>query len=202
MKKPVVSFLVSGRGSNFQMIAEKILEGSIPAQIGAVVSNKADAKALETARRLGIPAYAVDPKKYFTRKGHEKEIVRILESCGTGLVIAAGYMRILTPYIIGKYRYRIMNIHPSLLPAFPGIAAQKQALAYGAKVTGCTVHFIDEGTDTGPVILQRAVPVLETDTPAELSKRILEQEHEVFPEAVSLFCQGKLEISGRKVKII
>lgn len=95
-----------------------------------------------------------------------------------------------------------MNIHPSLLPAFPGIAAQKQALAYGAKVTGCTVHFIDEGTDTGPVILQRAVPVLETDTPAELSKRILEQEHEVFPEAVSLFCQGKLEISGRKVKII
>lgn len=201
MKKTTVSFLVSGRGSNFQMIAEKILGGSIPAQIGAVISNRADAQALETARKLGVSAYAVDPKKYFTRKGHEKEIVRILESHGTDLVIAAGYMRILTPYIIGKYRHRIMNIHPSLLPAFPGIAAQKQALAYGAKIAGCTVHFIDEGTDTGPIILQRAVPVLDEDTPAELSRRILAQEHEIFPEAVSLFCQGRIEVSGRKVKI-
>ena len=201
MKKTVVSFLVSGRGSNFSMIAEKIIRGDIPAEIGAVISSRPDAAALDAARKLGIPAYAVEPKEYYTRKGHEKEIVRLLEKHGTDLVIAAGYMRILTPYIIRKYRHRIMNVHPALLPAFPGIAAQKQALNYGVKISGCTIHFIDEGTDTGPIILQRAVPVLETDTPADLSRRILEQEHEAFPEAVSLFCRGKIEVVGRKVKI-
>ena len=201
MKKTVVSFLVSGRGSNFSTIAGKILDGSIPAEIGAVISNKPDAAALDTARKLGIPAYAVEPRKYLTRRGHEKEIVRILEKHGTDLVIAAGYMRILTPYIIRKYRHRIMNVHPALLPSFPGIAAQKQALNYGVKVSGCTIHFIDEGTDTGPIILQRAVPVLDSDTPAELSRRILEQEHVLFPEAVSLFCQGRIRVEGRKVKI-
>lgn len=201
MKKTVVSFLVSGRGSNFTVIAEKILSGSINAEIGAVISNKADAPALDTARKLGLAAYAVESGKYLTRKGHEKEIVRILEKHGTGLVIAAGYMRILTPYIIGKYRHRIMNVHPALLPAFPGIAAQKQALNYGVKVSGCTIHFIDEGTDTGPIIIQRTVPVLDGDSPADLSRRILEQEHEAFPEAVSLFCQGRIEVIGRKIKI-
>ena len=201
MKKKVVSFLVSGRGSNFAVIAEKIKDGTIAAELGAVISNKPDAHALETARRLGIPAYVVEPKEFFTRKGHEKEVIRILEKHNTDLIVAAGYMRILSSYFIRKFRFRIMNIHPALLPAFPGMAAQRQAINYGVRFSGCTVHFIDEGTDTGPIILQRTVPVLETDTPADLSKRILEQEHEAFPEAVSLFCSDRLEVSGRKVKI-
>jgi phosphoribosylglycinamide formyltransferase-1 len=201
MKKKVVSFLVSGRGSNFTVIAEKIKSGAISAEFGAVISNKPDAQALDAARSLGIPAYVVKPKDFFTRKGHEKEIIRILEKHNTDLVIAAGYMRILSSYIIRRFRFRIMNIHPALLPAFPGMAAQRQAIDYGVRFSGCTVHFIDEGTDTGPIILQRTVPVLETDTPADLSKRILDQEHEAFPAAVSLFCQDRLEVIGRKVKI-
>ena len=202
MKKPVVSFLVSGRGSNFKTVAERIIDGYIPAEFGAVISNKADAPALDIARSMNIPAYAVQTDKFYTRKGHEKEIVRLLEQHHTDLIVAAGYMRILTPYILRKYRWRIINIQPSLLPAFPGAGAQKQTIAYGAKVSGCTAHFIDEGTDTGPIILQRTVPVLENDTAATLSKRILEQEHTALPEAVKLFCEGRLSVEGRKVTII
>jgi phosphoribosylglycinamide formyltransferase 1 len=202
MEKKVVSFLVSGRGSNFRIIAEKIMRGKISADFGCVISNRSDAPALDIARSLGIPAYAVDSKKYFTRKGHEKALVKLLESHGTDLVVAAGYMRILTPYIIGKYKNRMMNIHPALLPSFPGINAQKQAIEYGVRISGCTVHFIDKGTDTGPIIIQKAVIIEKGDTPSSLSKRILEEEHILLPEAVELFCSNRLVVSGRKVDII
>jgi phosphoribosylglycinamide formyltransferase 1 len=202
MKKKVVSFLVSGRGSNFRIVADKILGGEITAEFGCVISNRADAPALAIARSLGIPAYAVESKKYFTRKGHEKALVKLLEKHETDLVVAAGYMRILTPYIIRKYKNRMINIHPALLPSFPGVNAQKQAIDYGVRVSGCTVHFIDEGTDTGPIIIQRAVNVELNDTASILSKRILEEEHKLLPEAVDLFCSDRLVVSGRKVDIL
>ncbi|MGL4370041.1 MAG: phosphoribosylglycinamide formyltransferase [Spirochaetota bacterium] len=202
MKKPTVSFLVSGRGSNFKIVADRILNGKITAECGAVISNKADAAALEIARNMKIPAYTVDAGNFLTRKGHEKEIIRLLEKHNTDLIVAAGYMRILSPYILKKYCCRIINIHPSLLPAFPGTAAQRQAIEYGVKVSGCTVHFIDEGTDTGPIILQKTTEIRSDDTQASLSKRILELEHEALPEAVKMFCEGRLAVEGRKVRII
>jgi phosphoribosylglycinamide formyltransferase 1 len=201
MERKTVSFLVSGRGSNFKVVAERILDKTIPAKFGCVISNKSDAPALEIARSMGIPAYGIESKEYFTRKGHEKEIARLLELHGTDCVVAAGYMRILSPYIIGKYRLRMINIHPALLPSFPGVSAQKQAVEYGVKVSGCTVHFIDEGTDTGPIILQKAVECIQGDTPSDLAKRILAEEHRLLPEAIKLFCEGRLSVSGRKVDI-
>jgi len=201
MERKTVSFLVSGRGSNFKVVAEQILDGTIPAKFGCVISNKSDAPALEIARSMGIPVYGIESKEYFTRKGHEKEIARILGLHGTDCVVAAGYMRILSPYIIRKYRLRMINIHPALLPSFPGVNAQKQAVEYGVKVSGCTVHFIDEGTDTGPIILQKVVECIPGDTPADLAKRILAEEHRLLPEAVKLFCEGRLIVSGRKVDI-
>jgi len=201
MNKRTVSFLVSGRGSNFKIVAEKILDGTINARFGCVISNKADAPALEIARSMNIPAYAVESKKYLTRKGHEKEVCRILARHDTDLIVAAGYMRILSPYIISKYRYRLINIHPALLPSFPGVHAQKQAVEYGVRFSGCTVHFIDEGTDTGPIILQKVVEVRQDDTSAELSKRILKEEHLLLPEAVKLFCENRLTVEGRRVLI-
>jgi phosphoribosylglycinamide formyltransferase-1 len=197
----VVSFLVSGRGSNFRTVAENILSGRIRARIGCVISNKPGAPALEIAKSMGIPCFAVDSSKFLTRRGHEKEIIRILQSHGTDLVVAAGYMRILSPYIIREYRNRIVNIHPALLPSFPGMHAQRQAIEYGAKISGCTVHFVDEGTDTGPIIVQKAVEIEESDTPASLSKRILEKEYEALTLAVSLFCENRLAVIGRKVHI-
>jgi phosphoribosylglycinamide formyltransferase-1 len=201
MEKRKVSFLVSGRGSNFKVVAEKILSGGISADFGCVISNKADAPALEIARSMGIPAYAVPIGRFMTRKSHERKIIEILERHKTDLVIAAGYMRILSPYIISRYRWKIINIHPALLPAFPGVNAQKQALNYGVKITGCTAHFIDEGTDTGPIIIQKAVAVEPDDTPSALSRRILDQEHQLLPEAVRLFCEGRLSVVGRCVII-
>jgi phosphoribosylglycinamide formyltransferase 1 len=201
MKRKTVSFLVSGRGSNFKAIADMIRSGKIDASIGCVISNNPKAAALEIAREMNIPAYAVDAKKYFTRKGHEKEIDAILSRHQTDLVVAAGYMRLMTKYLIGRYRMRMINIHPALLPAFPGIHSQKQAIDYGVKISGCTVHFIDEGTDTGPIILQKAVPVMNEDSPATLSKRILDEEHALLGEAVSLFCEDRLDVRGRKVTI-
>lgn len=202
MKKKVVSFLVSGRGSNFKTVAEKIASGYIPAASGVVLSNRADAMALETARAMGIPARAVLPSEYSSREAHEEALVGELEARKTDLVVAAGYMRILTPYFVRQYKNRIINIHPALLPSFPGVDAQKQALHYGVKITGCTAHFIDEGTDTGPIILQKAIAVEENDTVESLSKRILIEEHRVLPEAVKLFCEGRLRVDGRRVNIL
>jgi phosphoribosylglycinamide formyltransferase 1 len=201
MKKKVVSFLVSGRGSNFKAITEKISAGKINAVPGILISNNKDAKALNIAHDLGMKSFFVDPASFTSRKDHEKEMIKLLKKYNTDLVVTAGYMRVLTPYFVKEYRNKIMNIHPALLPSFPGTGAQKQAFDKGVKITGCTTHFIDEGTDTGPIIMQTAVPVLENDTIETLSARILKEEHIIFPESVRLFCSDRLKIQGKKVII-
>jgi phosphoribosylglycinamide formyltransferase 1 len=199
MNKKVVSFLVSGRGSNFKAIAEKILAGEINAVLGILISSKKDAKALNIADKIGMESFFIDPASFSSRKDHEKSMVKLLKKYNTDLVVTAGYMRVLTPYFVKEYRYKIMNIHPALLPSFPGTDAQKQAFNKGVKITGCTTHFIDEGTDTGPIILQTSVPILGNDTVETLSARILKEEHKIFPESVKLFCDDRLKILGNKV---
>ena len=201
MSKKVVSFLVSGRGSNFAAVAEKIVEGYIPAKSGIVISNREDAAALRVADEMGLNSFFVDPRQHETREGHEREIVRLMKKHSTDLIVAAGYMRILTKYIINKYHNKIINIHPALLPSFPGVNAQKQAFDYGVKVTGCTTHFVDEGTDTGPIILQSPVWINDDDTVSSLASKILEEEHRILPETVKLYCENRLMVSGRKVLI-
>jgi len=201
MKKKVVSFLVSGRGTNFKIIAEKIIDEKINAHFGIVISDKGDAKALDIANDLGIKAYFVNPASCANRRGHEEIMVRLLRGCKTDLIVGAGYMRVLTPYFVKKFRNRIINIHPALLPSFPGVNAQKQAFDKGVKITGCTTHFIDEGVDTGPIIMQAAVPVLDNDTVGRLSSRILAEEYKILPESVSLFCEDKLRIFENRVII-
>ena len=194
-----IAVLVSGRGSNLQAIIDSIEKGYIKnAAIKVVISNKANAYALERARNYGINAVFLDPGKY-GRDEYDKAILNVLSQYDTDLLLLAGYFRILGSEIIGAYRNRIMNIHPSLLPAFKGLHAQKQAFEYGVKVAGCTVHFVDEGLDSGPIILQKCVPVLPGDTEETLTARILEQEHIIYPEAVRLFTEGKLKIEGRNV---
>jgi phosphoribosylglycinamide formyltransferase 1 len=200
-KKKIVSFIVSGRGSNFRTIAEKISTGEINAYLGILISNNKEAKALEIAASFGMESLFMDPKAFPTREDHEKAIVKLLKKYDTDLVVAAGYMRVLTHYFVSKYKNRIINIHPALLPSFPGTDAQKQAFNKGVKVTGCTTHFIDEGTDTGPIIMQAVVPVHANDTIETLSARILMEEHRIFPESVKLFCEDRLKISGNKVII-
>jgi phosphoribosylglycinamide formyltransferase-1 len=167
-----------------------------------VLSNNGKAQALEIAHSYGMDTFFVDPKNYTDRESHEKEMIRLLKSYSTDLVVAAGYMRILTPHFINSYKNRIINIHPALLPSFPGVHAQEQAFHYGVKITGCTAHFIDEGTDTGPIIMQSAVSVLTDDTLTSLAAKILKEEHRILPEAVKLFCDNKIIVEGRKVKII
>lgn len=194
-----IAVLVSGRGSNLQAIIDSIEKGYIKnAAINVVISNKANAYALERARNYGISAVFLNPDEY-DRAGYDREILNILKQHNTDLLLLAGYFRILGNEIIGIYRNRVLNIHPSLLPAFKGLHAQKQAFEYGVKVAGCTVHFVDEGLDSGPIILQKCVPVLPGDTEETLTARILEQEHIIYPEAVKLFTEGKLKIEGRNV---
>lgn len=199
MGKTVVSFLVSGKGSNFKSIAEKIQSGEINAEFGCVISNKAGVGALETAESMSIPYYVVPSKKYYTRKGHEKAIAALLEKHKSDLIVAAGYMRILSPFLVNKFPNKIINIHPALLPAFPGMHAQKQAYEYGVRYSGCTAHFVDTGTDTGPIILQRIVEVDPKDSLNDLSRKILKEEHVCLPNAVKLFCENKIRLDGRKV---
>lgn len=201
MNKKVVSFLASGRGSNFKAVAERIIAGAVPARLGILISDKKDAKALDIARSFGMDAYFVDPKTCTDRREHEDAMIRLFKRHNTDLIVAAGYMRVLTDHFVKEYRNRIINIHPALLPSFPGVQAQRQALEYGVKITGCTAHFIDEGTDTGPIILQSAVSVREDDTEDSLSARILSEEHRILPEAVKLFCENRLSVRGRKVII-
>ena len=194
-----IAVLVSGRGSNLQAIIEGIEKGYIRnAAIHVVISNKADAYALERARNHGISAVFLDPKEY-DRAGYDRAILNVLKQYDTDLLLLAGYFRPLGNEIIEVYKNRMLNIHPSLLPAFKGLHAQKQAFEYGAKVAGCTVHFVDEGLDSGPIIIQKCVPVLPEDTEETLTERILEQEHIIYPEAVRLFVEGKLKIEGRNV---
>ena len=195
-----IAVLASGRGSNLVAIMQAIAEKKIDGEIAVVPSDKAEAKALEHAKNAGIPAYHVNPKAYEQKADYEAELLRYIEQADCQLICLAGYMRILSPYFVSQATCPIMNIHPALLPAFPGLHGQRQALEYGVKVAGCTVHFVDEGMDSGAIILQ-TVPVLHDDTEDSLSARILEQEHRAYPEAIQLFAQGKLELCGRVVKV-
>ena len=196
-----LAVLASGRGSNLQAIIGAIEEGRLQAVLAVVISNKAEVQALERARTHGAPAVFLDPKATPGRDAYDAVILEHLRKHDVGLVALAGYMKIVTRVLIDAYANRIMNIHPSLLPSFPGLKAQQQALDWGAKVSGCTVHFVEEGVDTGPIIQQAAVPVLEGDTAESLEARILAQEHRIYPEAIQLFAEGCLTVEGRRVHI-
>lgn len=191
--------LASGRGSNLQAIIDASEAGQIDAHVIVVVSDVADAYALERARTHGIDTVYLDPLAYGTPESFDATVIDLLRKHEVELVCLAGFMRLLSPHFIREYRNRIMNIHPALLPAFPGLHAQRQALRYGAKVSGCTVHFVDEGVDTGPIIIQAVVPVLDSDTEESLSTRILQYEHQIYPQAIQLFAEGRLELRGRQV---
>ncbi len=201
MKKVRIGVLVSGRGSNLQAIIDNIEKGELNAEVAIVISDQADAYALERARKHKIAAVHVDPKKYETREAYDATLVEELRKRNVDLVCLAGFMRIIMPVLIKSFPNRIMNIHPSVLPAFPGLHVQKKALNYGVKFSGCTVHFVDEGMDTGPIIIQAAVPVLDSDTEDSLSERILRQEHKIYTRAIQLFAEGRLRIEGRRVLV-
>lgn len=193
-----LGILLSGRGSNFEAIASSIKAGNLKAEIAVVISNREEAPGLESARRRGLKTQLI-PSKGRVREEHDAEVVAALKQAQVDLICLAGYMRLLSPDFIRAFPNRIVNIHPSLLPAFPGVDAQKQALAYGVKFTGCTVHFVDEDLDHGPIILQKTVPVLADDDEQSLSARILEQEHKVYSEAIAQVLSGQIEIQGRRV---
>lgn len=197
-----IAILLSGRGSNFKTIYNSIETGFInKAQIKAVVSNKAEAPGLLFAKEKGLNSYFMDPSIYESRAAYDTAIIDILQSEEINLVCLAGYMRILSATFVDTFKNRIMNIHPSLLPAFPGLNAQKQALEYGVKISGCTVHFVDKELDHGPIILQKAVEIKENDTVNNVSARILNEEHRIYPEAVRLFVEERLTLNKRKVSI-
>jgi phosphoribosylglycinamide formyltransferase-1 len=193
-----LGILLSGRGSNFEAIAGSVTAGRIPdARIAVVISNRSDAGGLEIARRLGLTALVI-PSKSKQREEHDREVVAALRQHKVDVVCLAGYMRLLSPWFVRQFPYRILNIHPSLLPAFPGLEAQEQAFAYGVKVSGCTVHFVDEELDHGAIIVQKTVPVRDTDDKHTLAARILEQEHLAYSEAISIVLKGECEVVGRK----
>ncbi len=202
MREEKLGILCSGRGSNLASIIEAIERGEIPAEIAVVIADKRDAYALERARAKGIPAVAVVYRDYAGRADFERAMLDELQAHGVTLVILAGFMRILSPVFVHAYTGRILNIHPALLPSFPGAHAHRDALAYGVKVSGCTVHFVDEGMDSGPIILQASVPVTEDDTEETLAARVLEQEHRIFPEAIKLYVEDRLRTDGRRVHIL
>ncbi|HUM16239.1 MAG TPA: phosphoribosylglycinamide formyltransferase [Candidatus Nitrosotalea sp.] len=202
MPEPLrVGVLASGRGSNFRALAEAAAAGRIPATVVVLVSDRTTAPALDIARAHRIESVVVDPKQHPSREAHEKAVIAVLEERRVGLVCLAGYMRLLTGAFVDHFRGRLLNIHPSLLPAFPGLHPHRQTLEHGARISGATVHFVDEGVDTGPIVLQASVPVRPDDTEATLSDRILAEEHRLYPEAVRLFAEGRLEIRGRRVHI-
>jgi phosphoribosylglycinamide formyltransferase 1 len=193
-----LGILLSGRGSNFEAIAKNVVSGTIhDARIAIVVSNRADAGGITTAKALGLQALVI-PSKGKAREDHDREVVTALQQHKVDLVCLAGYMRLLSPWFVKQFPQRILNIHPSLLPAFPGLEAQEQAFAYGVKIAGCTVHFVDEELDHGPIIVQRAVPVLESDDEKTLAAKILQEEHVAYSEAINLVLDGKFRIVGRK----
>ncbi|MGA2967143.1 MAG: phosphoribosylglycinamide formyltransferase [Terriglobales bacterium] len=194
-----LGILLSGRGSNFVAIADGIAAGSIPdARIAVVISNRADAPGLETARQRGLNALLI-PSKGKPREEHDREVVAALTGNKVDLICLAGYMRLLSPWFVRQFPARILNIHPSLLPSFPGLEAQQQAFAYGVKVSGCTVHFVDEELDHGAIVVQKTVPVLDSDDEHTLAARILEQEHIAYSEAIRIVLDGKFEIVGRRM---
>lgn len=197
----ILGVLASGRGSNLQAILDAIDAGRCPARVAVVVSDRKDAGALDRARRTGIRAVHLDPQSHPDRLAFDDAIARVLDEHAVELVCLAGYMRLLSPGFVRRYPRRILNVHPALLPAFPGLRAQRQALEAGVRVSGATVHLVDEGVDTGPIVLQAAVPVLASDTEATLSARILTEEHRLYPEAIRLFAEGRIEVSGRRVVV-
>lgn len=201
MNKPKIGVLVSGRGSNLQAIMDVIARGDLFLEIAVVVSDNPEAFALDRAKRAEISAVAIERKKCADKADFENKIDEALRDHGVEFIVLAGFMRILSGDFVKKWKHKIINIHPALLPAFTGLDAQGQALEYGVKIAGCTVHFVDEGMDTGPIILQKVVPVLDDDTHESLCERILGQEHLALPEALKLWSDGKLEIKGRKVTI-
>ncbi len=194
-----IGILLSGRGSNFEAIAKNVVSGGVrDARIAVVISNKPDAGGLETARKLGLNAVSILSKGK-DREGHDREVVAALKQHNVDLVCLAGYMRLLSPWFVQQFPQRILNIHPSLLPAFPGLEAQEQAFVYGVKVAGCTVHFVDEELDHGAIIVQKAIPVLDSDDEHTLAARILEQEHIAYSEAINLVLSGKFKTAGRRI---
>ena len=203
MKKVKIGVLVSGRGSNLQAIIDNIEEGLLPAEIAVVISDQPDAYSLERARKHNIPAVHISAKGYKgKREEYDALLVKELQQHHVDLVCLAGFMRIITPTLIKAFPSRILNIHPALLPAFPGLHVQKAAIEHGVKFSGCTVHFVDEGMDTGPIIIQAVVPVSPDDTEETLSARILRMEHKIYPEAIRLFAEGKLKVEGRIVRVM
>ena len=200
-----VAVLASGRGSNLQAVIDAIEAGQVHAQIVAVISNKKDAVALERARKHGLKDLFVDPKPFAgrpdSREAYDRSLLEVLQQHNVELVLLAGYMKIVTAVLVNAYANRMMNIHPSLLPSFPGLDVQKKAIDWGCKLAGCTVHFVTEGVDEGPIIIQAAVPILDGDTAETLAVRILVQEHKIYPRAVQLFAEGRLRVDGRRVLI-
>lgn len=202
-----IGVLVSGSGTNLQSIIDKSESGYIPGKVKVVISSKSDAYAIERAKSYNIPAYAIIPKNYSTKEDYEDKLIEILRNHNVDLVALAGFIKVLSPHFVQAFAGRIMNIHPSLIPAFCGEGfygekVHKAVLDYGVKITGVTVHFVDEGADTGPIILQRAVPVLDDDTVETLAARVLKEEHEIYPEAIKLFAENRLKVVGRRVKIL
>ena len=193
-----LGILLSGRGSNFEAIARNVAAGRIPARIALVVSNRENAPGLALARSLGLKTRLI-PSQGKDREAYDREVVAALEECKVDLVCLAGFMRVLSPAFVRAFPGRILNIHPALLPAFPGLDAQKQALEAGVKFSGCTVHLVDEGVDTGPIVRQAVVPVLDNDTVETLSARILQEEHRIYSEAICLMLEGRVRVEGRRV---
>lgn len=207
MSKLRLGVLVSGGGSNLQSIIDHCNSGYLPAEVVIVISSKEEVYALERAKRHNIPSFVVNPKTFPTKTAYEDEMIRLLNSFKVDLIVLAGFLRVLSPHFVNTFQGKIMNIHPSLIPAFCGEGyygekVHKAVLDYGVKITGVTVHFVDEGADTGPIILQRAVPVLDNDTPETLAERVLQEEHKIYPEAIKLYALGRLQVQGRSVKII
>ncbi|MBU2599083.1 phosphoribosylglycinamide formyltransferase [bacterium] len=196
-----IAVLVSGRGSNLQAIIEAIEEGWLKVKIAGVISDQEDALALKRAMKHNLPVIFINPKNFPAKAEYEEEIIDYLKKREVSLVVLAGYRQLVSSTLLSAYPNKIINIHPSLLPSFPGLDSQKQALEYGVKITGATVHFVDKGCDTGPIILQSPVKVLEDDTSESLSERILREEHQILPQAISLFAQGKLNLQRRRVTI-
>ena len=202
MSKHILGILCSGRGSNMQSIMAAIKSGQIKAEIGIVLTDKPEARALQVASEAGIKSVCVNRKACASQQEFEERLVAELQAANVTLVVLAGFMRILSPYFVDAYRHQILNIHPSLLPSFGGAHAHRDVLAYGTKVSGCTIHFVDEGMDHGPIILQDTVPVLDGDTEETLAARVLEKEHILYPKAIELFVDGRLELlDDRHVRI-
>ncbi|MBS0178897.1 MAG: phosphoribosylglycinamide formyltransferase [Nitrospira sp.] len=197
--------LASGRGSNLQAIIDAIERDALSAEIAVVLSNKQDAVALERARKHGAPAVWLDPKPFMgrpeSREAYDRAVLEVLQKHEVDVVLLAGYMKIVTAVLVSAYENRMMNIHPSLLPSFPGLDVQKKAIEHGCKIAGCTVHFVTEGVDEGPIIIQAAVPIVEGDTADTLAARILEHEHRIYPRAVQLYAEGRLRVEGRRVVV-